>query len=493
MYSLIDTLEEIDGHIAVITETWFRESNELSGVLKDAEDITGYGFIRRDRFESTGQDTRGGGVAIVYKKSNFEMTPLKVTGKHEIVAALGRRTGQKRKLITIGAYITPAADADTSKDFLNTLGDTIRRFKSKYCSPYFVVAGDFNKRQITKELKEFSDIKLVRTGPTRGANTLDLVFTNFPEFIKESGTLPALFNSEGTVSDHTAVHVYAKIPRVPEYTIQKYSYVKQTDEGDLKFRQIMETTNWEEVTKLDHPNTMVNKLHEIFEKATSESYKTITTTRKSNQPQWINQRVLELIAQRRAIFRREGRSEAWKRMKKKTRSIIKRRKAFFNKQKREKMLASDSKAFHKNVKSFVTDEKAKHWSPLDMFPDLKPLEVAERCAEFFNGISAEYEPLNINAVPQTFDVEPLLVNAKVVENEIRKGKKPKSRVKGDIFITALVQNLRVLSPIIADIYNRILTSGVWPDAWLLEHVTICLLYTSPSPRDRQKSRMPSSA
>ena len=25
------------------------------------------------------------------------------------------------------------------------------------------------------------------------------------------------------------------------------------------------------------------------------------------------------------------------------------------------------------------------------------------------------------------------------------------------------------------------------------HVTYCLLYTSPSPRDRQKSRMPSSA
>ena len=30
-----------------------------------------------------------------------------------------------------------------------------------------------------------------------------------------------------------------------------------------------------------------------------------------------------------------------------------------------------------------------------------------------------------------------------------------------------------------------------PDAVRLEH--ICLLYTSPSPRDRQKSRMPSSA
>ena len=27
----------------------------------------------------------------------------------------------------------------------------------------------------------------------------------------------------------------------------------------------------------------------------------------------------------------------------------------------------------------------------------------------------------------------------------------------------------------------------------LDRVTVCLLYTSPSPRDRQKSRMPSSA
>ena len=31
------------------------------------------------------------------------------------------------------------------------------------------------------------------------------------------------------------------------------------------------------------------------------------------------------------------------------------------------------------------------------------------------------------------------------------------------------------------------------DARSVRHIPICLLYTSPSPRDRQKSRMPSSA
>ena len=39
--------------------------------------------------------------------------------------------------------------------------------------------------------------------------------------------------------------------------------------------------------------------------------------------------------------------------------------------------------------------------------------------------------------------------------------------------------------------------GFWPkdvdDIFIAKQCMICLLYTSPSPRDRQKSRMPSSA
>ena len=39
-----------------------------------------------------------------------------------------------------------------------------------------------------------------------------------------------------------------------------------------------------------------------------------------------------------------------------------------------------------------------------------------------------------------------------------------------------------------------LTSGTtWHAAGLIGQLGACLLYTSPSPRDRQKSRMPSSA
>ena len=58
----------------------------------------------------------------------------------------------------------------------------------------------------------------------------------------------------------------------------------------------------------------------------------------------------------------------------------------------------------------------------------------------------------------------------------------------------------VLGPLVTDVapgYDHI-TSAIgaamagWHGAAMLCYVT-CLLYTSPSPRDRQKSRMPSSA
>ena len=352
--------------MAIITETWFKSTPQLERFLNDAEQVTGFGFVRKDRSETDSQASRGGGVAIVYKKSEFAITKLGIPGNFEIVAMLARRTGQRRKIIVIGAYINPAANADTSRAFLETVSYAVRTFKAKYVAPYFVIAGDFNMRKIGAELREFGDIKLVKTPPTRGKRTLDLVFTNFPQMIKTAGTLPALFSHQGTQSDHIAVQVSSRLPRVEPYTIQKYSYLKQTAEGDQKFGDYIKAADFSTILELGDPSEMTARLHDIFKKGLEQCYETKTTTRKSNQPQWVNQYVLKLIAWRRAVFRREGRSDEWKRLKKKTRSVIKHRKAKYNEQKRSKMLAGDSKSFHKSVKAIISNEKQKSWSPKDL-------------------------------------------------------------------------------------------------------------------------------
>ena len=84
---------------------------------------------------------------------------------------------------------------------------------------------------------------------------------------------------------------------------------------------------------------------------------------------------------------------------------------------------------------------------------LSALEVAERCVEFFNSINNEYDPLTLNQIPTTFDSEPMTVSPRQVESEIVKGKRPKSRFPGDVFVNTIVDNVKTLSPIIASIYN----------------------------------------
>lgn len=161
-----------------------------------------------------------------------------------------------------------------------------------------------------------------------------------------------------------------------------------------------------------------------------------------------------------------------KKIKRKMHALVKKRKNYYNKLKREKMIGCDSRNFHKTVKAFISDEKTKQWSPRQMYPELSALQVVEKCADFFNGISNEYEPLSLSEIPLTFDTAPLKITPKMVEAEIRKGKKPKARVEGDIFVDVLVDNIKTLAPPISAIYNRVVQTGTWPQACKIEHVTV---------------------
>ena len=64
-----------------------------------------------------------------------------------------------------------------------------------------------------------------------------------------------------------------------------------------------------------------------------------------------------------------------------------------------------------------------------------------------------------------------------------------SFVENDNGVTAYIQKQEWNSKILDDLY--ILDSNEFKIKY--SHYEVCLLYTSPSPRDRQKSRMPSSA
>lgn len=93
--------------------------------------------------------------------------------------------------------------------------------------------------------------------------------------------------------------------------------------------------------------------------------------------------------------------------------------------------------FFECVKSIVNNDNLQAWNPCDMYPDKNELEVAETFADYFNGISCEYEPASFNDVPKSYSKPLPLITEDMIVQEVKKGKKSKSTVEGDIYINIL--------------------------------------------------------
>ena len=139
---------------------------------------------------------------IAFRKSHINMIKCRIPNTtHEVVASIGRRTGQRRKVLMIAAYIPPSYNAADNKSCTEYLCDVLISLKNRFNDPYIIIGGDFNKREISKAIKDFKDVSTVPTGPTQGAATLDLLTT--------------------------------KMPRVPSYETSTYSYYRR-DQASLE-------------------------------------------------------------------------------------------------------------------------------------------------------------------------------------------------------------------------------------------------------------------
>ena len=168
--------------------------------------------------------------------------------------------------------------------------------------------------------------------------------------------------------------------------------------------------------------------------------------RNSSDPPWINAVVRRKLRQRRAIYRKEGRSAKWKRPKKITEDIIRRRQANYLLSQKDVLLQKEGdRNFFKNVRNCRSKEKPAPFDVKTLFPGMTEGEVAEELAGHCNNISSEFSPLEAGDIPYTKDRELPMLEPFQVAGRLRAFRKPRSMVQGDIFP--------------------------------------CLLYTSPSPRD----------
>ena len=143
---------------------------------------------------------------------------------------------------------------------------------------------------------------------------------------------------------------------------------------------------------------------------------------------------MKRIERRKKIYRKEGRSDLWKIIKKQTEDMIKERKKVYMDMKKVQLTEKNAnRSFFRLVKAFNTPEKAQTFDVRTFCPGATDQQVADDLADYFNQISAEFDPLTPSQIPITHHRQIEILSPHQVSRRIKSFRKPKLMVRGDVF------------------------------------------------------------
>ena len=192
----------------------------------------------------------------------------------------------------------------------------------------------------------------------------------------------------------------------------------------------------------------------------------------------------KLMRKQKAVYRAQGRSTVWRKIRQKISRVLRERREKYEKSQKIKLLADDGKRhFFKNVKNYQSKEQAAPFDVKNLFPGMTERQVADKLAVHFNWISSEFKPLEAWEIPVTFSKPLPLLQAFQVSGRIKKFRKPKSMVRGDLFPELMTKYSDFLAIPLTDIFNTIVATKVWPAIWKEEYVTVIPKRTLPTEID----------
>ena len=102
--------------------------------------------------------------------------------------------------------VPPRTCVQDRKAIAEALAAKVADLCCKERDPAIFIGGDFNHARIDEALNDVGCFKDISTGPTRGINRLDIIYTNMGDSIREARTLPPLRANSGADSDHRCVY-----------------------------------------------------------------------------------------------------------------------------------------------------------------------------------------------------------------------------------------------------------------------------------------------
>ena len=146
----------------------------------------------------------------------------------EVLAAVASLHGHARKIVVVAVYIPPGYRVGRARACMAHISDLIMEAKRRYREPSIFVCGDFNQWGIADSLADFVDLEELQVGSTRGAHSIDKIFSNAHTTVRDKGTvapLDAQDAPEGADSDHRVAYGRFDIQRVQNFEWLTYTYL----------------------------------------------------------------------------------------------------------------------------------------------------------------------------------------------------------------------------------------------------------------------------
>lgn len=474
--SLQTAFEEHELDFALITESWLRDGQLLDRDVIDLEHGSNLRIIYKNR-PTRGANARrvGGGVSIVYNKASCNFRERRVAGnKFEMVVASGKINKSNKMVFVYCVYIQPRMLAAELGKLKEVLADDVTKIKTKHPDPVIYIGGDMNKRDLLDAVDCFRDMERKNFDATRGEACLDVLYSNASVY--KSKVWPPLETPDGTRSDHDCVIFTVREEQAKDYKWVKRNYRKYTDKACRQYGEEIRRINWESELRSEMtPDEMVDKFEKITKSMTDRLFPLRTIRCRSNELPWVTERIRKLSKLKRRVYKRQGKSDFWKRLDAEMEALTTAGKAGFVDRVSED--GPNSRKYFQAIKALSTKAKPKEWSVMDLFPGLPVPEVGSEITGFFSEISNQFEPLEESRTPPATRPE-LAYNE--VALLLAKAKKPQSQVDGDVPPKVMkLYHGNFVEPV-RTIFNAIIRTSSWPTKWKEESTVVIPKTTNPT-------------
>ena len=476
--SLVDYFDELDLHAAALTETWLTDRREHTEGENDIAERENIRLIKKNR------RTRGGGVAIAFDNRKLSLKEHKISdNRYELVCGTGKVLSNNQPVIIISYYIPPKQKSSTTDDMMTCISDGLSLLLVKFSDPLIFIAGDANCRDMSLAFADLPGIIEVPSPPTRGENRLDLIHCNYTD--EPATALCPLENEEGSRSDHKVLFLEGEIRMVHHFTKTRIMRRRMRPDDIASFNTLCINTQWEKIGT-GNPIHTANAMHTLLERHVDMCFPLRAIVIKSTDKPWMNNFIRRAVRRRKKIFKKEYRSNRWRRHKKKIVRLIQERKTeYMDGIKQSVKEAGNTRAYHQAIKKLQTKDtpSQKPWCLQNMFPGMPEEEIAEMSADYFNAISHEFTPI---AAPPPPENPRQLLSVHEVSARLKKIRKPKSQVKGDLNPNLIGPLVDVLAIPLTIIFNEVFLTNIWPETW--KHETVHLIPKKPSPSSLSELR-----